>query len=643
MREKSRERGKGSSFGSGGGFSGFSSRISDRSSRVFETRGRKICLSSSDRFKDAAFRISVSSAGVEHYIFLDETLLRWVREKLQKALGNGWKLGKGMVKRSGSRALLLGSFTLNNVCFLRMLEVCGNGRRFFVALPADDGRTGWSSWLRVVDNALSGDRGKDSLVVGGGRSFADVVGRGSIENHNSVLVESSIPGKTRIVIKEPGLDKRLNYLKSWVVVNFNLGSRGFVVWSEFRKWMFRWWGVKEFWESRLLGDDSWIVDCGSEEAVDKIVNKGDWFFRGANVEVRRWFPAAGRLNLLGLQGVGWVQVFGVPVHARSEDVFREIGDVCGGFIQGQNTRFSAIRLKVRLGSPVPDSITLNILGVDFELKILVEPLFPPLIMPMTASTSAQAREEDARDEVGCPSALEAAARVGSGAEEMLAGPVSFGPCFKPFNWSEIKEGGSASSSWINGPAESIDATLVKFITSKPLSVDETNSFLQRDPFFLPSQPNFGPSVFSGSSTVAGSECPREDAGNLPLGEALLPSSLFECSSDSTGDLDSDSDISFRKEDSPTFSAPDSDEAEQEAILAKGIQLAHLLDLSVNGSTVEACNKIKETSIKVFQRLAKSALISKRERELRRLKWNISETDPVSIRDSRYDSSTLHET
>ncbi|CAN1218536.1 hypothetical protein LINPERPRIM_LOCUS1349, partial [Linum perenne] len=413
-----------------------SSRISDRSLRVFETRGRKICLSSSDRFKDAAFRISVSSAGVEHYIFLDETLLRWVREVLQKALGNGWKLGKGLVKRSGSRALLLGSFTLNNVCFLRMLE-------------ATEGRTLWL--LGMVAPSL--------------------------------------------------------------------------MW--------------------LLGDDSWIVDCGSEEAVDKIVNKGDWFFRGANVEVRRWFPAAGRLNLLGLQGVGWVQVFGVLVHARSEDVFRDIRNVCGGFIQGQDTGFSAIRLKVRLGSPVPDSITLNILGVDFELKILVEPLFPvpadtgkaPLIMPMTASTSAQPREEDARDEVGCPSTLEAAARVGSGAEEMLAGPVSFGPCFKPFNWSEIKEGGSASASWINGPAESIDETLVKFIASKPLSVDESNSFLQRDPFFLPSQPNFGPSVFSGSSTVAGSECPREDVGNLPLGEALLPSSLFECSSDSISDLD----------------------------------------------------------------------------------------------------------
>ncbi|CAN1139626.1 hypothetical protein LINPERHAP2_LOCUS11385 [Linum perenne] len=96
-------------------------------------------------------------------------------------------------------------------------------------------------------------------------------------------------------------------------------------------------GIKEGWEEKLLGDDSWIVDCGSKAMVEEIVKRGEWFFRG---------------------GKEW----------RSEVVFRDLGDACGGYLDGQDNDFATVRLKVMIGRPVSTPIFLRVRGVVFEFK-----------------------------------------------------------------------------------------------------------------------------------------------------------------------------------------------------------------------------------------------------------------------------------
>ncbi|CAN1254584.1 hypothetical protein LINPERPRIM_LOCUS8696 [Linum perenne] len=41
--------------------------------------------------------------GKEHFVFMDSSLLRWVRDVLQESLQKGWKLGKEVSESSGSR------------------------------------------------------------------------------------------------------------------------------------------------------------------------------------------------------------------------------------------------------------------------------------------------------------------------------------------------------------------------------------------------------------------------------------------------------------------------------------------------------------------------------------------------------------
>ncbi|CAN1181820.1 hypothetical protein LINPERHAP2_LOCUS35634, partial [Linum perenne] len=352
-------------------------RTKDRSLRTIKVRGREIQISSSGVFAGADFRISVSFLGSSHFIFLDIFLLKWLKGVLQRAMEDGWKLGKGLLMRSGSRVIRIGSFFLKDVWFLRIMEICGNGRRFFILIPMDEMKLGWGFLLKSVQSVLKVR--EDRQISANGSSYVEVLGRGLGVREEKVRADQGLeviwPPSCVLVPSEAEVEARSRRLSCWVMMNLVLGANGFIVWKEFRKWLDRWWGVSSEYEIKLLGDDSWLVECESEEMVSKIVEKGKWFFRGALIEVRRWFSEAGRLNLLEQQGLRWVLAFGIPVHLRDDKVFRLIGDKCGGFVDCQDTGFSAVCLKVRSVGVSPSMVNLMALDESFEVKILEEPSF----------------------------------------------------------------------------------------------------------------------------------------------------------------------------------------------------------------------------------------------------------------------------
>ncbi|CAN1170885.1 hypothetical protein LINPERHAP2_LOCUS29248 [Linum perenne] len=430
MREKSRERGK-RGKGVRGGCErdfGVESRSVDRSLRALEIRGRFVEISSSCRFADAGFRISVSYSGASHFIFLDELLLRWLGNVLQAAMEAGWKFGKGLVKRSGSRAIQVGTFSLKDVLFLRIMEICDLGKRFYVAIPSDPAAMGWSAWLKSIQSVLSGRQSSGGASYLRGCSYAAMVAKklGAPSSSAMVAGESDyvrekvgkVNGITKILVDETGVNRRIESLKCWVVVSFSLGPKDFVAWEEFKVWMRRWWGVASNWTSKRLGDDSWLVECGSEVEVDRIIKDESWFFRGIRVHVQKWWPEAGRQFPASSQKMRWILVFGIPVHLRADSVFREIGERCGGFVECQETGFAAVRLKVKAGKSFPTSILLAARNEEYIIKLLAEPCsFPPMEVEVEAVEAPSAEQSSQRGE----KMTGAAARV-RGAKDKGVGP-----------------------------------------------------------------------------------------------------------------------------------------------------------------------------------------------------------------------------
>ncbi|CAN1120914.1 hypothetical protein LINPERHAP2_LOCUS480 [Linum perenne] len=248
------------------------------------------------------------------------------------------------------------------------MEQCGNGKRFFVAIPADEFQVGWSSWVKSLQSVLSTEKGDGVGILSYKRPFAEVLGR-DLGGQSLVrgaacsqLVVSEVKSSV-IDIFEEEVEARIKRLKKWVSICFNLGTNGFVAWGDFLKWLDRWWGVKESWEKQRLGDDSWLIECESEEAVEKII----------------------------------VHLWSEKVHLRSEKVIREIGRRCGGFIACEETGFSTIHIKVRDEGRSLLSMVLKQGDSCFEVAVVEEPCFgeeaPASCFEVEVPASMTAHEE----------------------------------------------------------------------------------------------------------------------------------------------------------------------------------------------------------------------------------------------------------
>ncbi|CAN1165553.1 hypothetical protein LINPERPRIM_LOCUS33790 [Linum perenne] len=672
MREKSRERRKGAGFGLGkGGFPGFRTRVKDRFLRALKIRGREIDISSTNYLADAEFRISVTFSGSVHFIFMDMVLLKWLGMILQAALEDGWRFGKCLLKRSGSRTLHVGCFTLKDARFLRLMEICGNGKRFFVSIPMDEDKVGWGSWLKTVQSVV--EERKERKVSKVGQSYAEVTGGVigcSVANRSVPLVEgTSIP-----CIEVPegsGFDVKEQRLKRWVVFNFLLGPKDFVSWEDFRRWMWRWWGVGVDREVKLLGDDSWLAECKDESEASKIVKRGSWHFRGVQVEVRLWFPAAGRLNHLETQGLRWVLVFGIPVHFRSEEVFRKIGDSCRGFVDSQDTNFAAVRLKVKSGEALPSSLYLAVKGMRFEIKILEEPGFScPMDVGKRRWESSMAAGTTPEFEAAELLQFGEAARVGWGCGEegdgLFTKPISkernSGGCHKTLNglW-EFGDFGGTSVGSVLGCSFFQEEELLKEMGAKSFGeADVGHEWALSKAFLESSLQNDFQVRGDGGSDLSGPFLIIGEAGGANNEErqrvALVPSYLM----DETGGIREEEDVSdgtsakdlvMSEVDrmlvlglgaeigDEEFSVSTSGNNDLETIEAMGQSLAKLFDLSLEGSKEAALEEVERVTKEVLHRRALSVPKSKQDLELRRINWRMVEMSQVgSARRSRYVSS-----
>ncbi|CAN1189489.1 hypothetical protein LINPERPRIM_LOCUS24511 [Linum perenne] len=93
------------------------------------------------------------------------------------------------------------------------------------------------------------------------------------------------------------------------------------------------WGVQAAAKIWSLEDDVWLLECESLEAVRRVIALNRCRFGSVRIFLDNWTAGAGRSSCLEDQGLEWVVVRGIPLHLRSEELFRRIGELCGGFVE----------------------------------------------------------------------------------------------------------------------------------------------------------------------------------------------------------------------------------------------------------------------------------------------------------------------
>ncbi|CAN1815184.1 hypothetical protein LINPERHAP1_LOCUS27350 [Linum perenne] len=120
------------------------------------------------------------------------------------------------------------------------------------------------------------------------------------------------------------------------------------------------WGIPSEAKICCLEDDLWLVECPSKLVVDRIISLNRCFYGSSRLFLDRWTIEAGRSAVMEKQRLPWVLIQGIPLHLRSFDLFRAIGERCGGFIDFDDRLcpLNSVRIKIEVSKSIPKEVQL---------------------------------------------------------------------------------------------------------------------------------------------------------------------------------------------------------------------------------------------------------------------------------------------
>ncbi|CAN1780110.1 hypothetical protein LINPERHAP1_LOCUS14992 [Linum perenne] len=158
------------------------------------------------------------------------------------------------------------------------------------------------------------------------------------------------------------------FLESCVIFRFSHHET--VNWISFRRWAQLNWGIPHESFLHKLGDGLWLLSCGSKTKVDRILAIKRWTFDGHPLLLDKWIPMAGRSNVLINDDIVWVTARGIPLHLRSTDLFRQLGEACGKFLGFEyGDSLSSVRLKVKLIGALPEEVPICFENTVYPVSI----------------------------------------------------------------------------------------------------------------------------------------------------------------------------------------------------------------------------------------------------------------------------------
>ncbi|CAN1177791.1 hypothetical protein LINPERHAP2_LOCUS33312 [Linum perenne] len=346
-----------------GGFS-----VLDQDSGDVQIKDSWISFSDSSGRFGSDFKLVVSKNSASHFIFLEAAQVQWLEGVLKVARDGKWFFPRGCLLDSSRRRIVVARFKVKGEPILRISECCAKEKVFFVDIPSDAPTGAWSSFLNLVQK-LGGGRGQPKVVTDA-RSFAEAVGsRGLPEKGRCAL--TMVDDEPKISVSEEGLKERLGFLEKCLVIRF-VGEEE-VVWPVFRSWIQRFWGIPL--ESLIypMGDALWLLVCSSAQEVNRIIALKRTKFGKLGLRLDAWIKAAGRSSVLLDSGVAWVTIRGIPLHLRSNELMKSLGEACGGFLASSRSNdLSSFRIKVKLQGKLPKTIPVHSGSEVFPVCVEVE-------------------------------------------------------------------------------------------------------------------------------------------------------------------------------------------------------------------------------------------------------------------------------
>ncbi|RVW42422.1 hypothetical protein CK203_070908 [Vitis vinifera] len=101
----------------------------------------------------------------------------------------------------------------------------------------------------------------------------------------------------------------------------------------FKNWGKRSWNLRKGIKVMKLGEPFFLLEFEDEGEAERVLNRGTRRFKDRLLHLERWNEEAGCLQVGSQTKEVWVRVVGLPLHCWSEEMFKSIGDCCGGLVE----------------------------------------------------------------------------------------------------------------------------------------------------------------------------------------------------------------------------------------------------------------------------------------------------------------------
>ncbi|CAI0433057.1 unnamed protein product, partial [Linum tenue] len=207
------------------------------------------------------------------------------------------------------------------------------------------------------------------------KSYADVVRGGGFYGVGSCSIVQDSSG-IFIRVGQEGVSERSGTLERCLVIRFQ--SVGHEVFSRdqlsgFRRWAEKTWASDSNFGLEELDDGRWLLICPSLRELMRINSLAGHQFKNFLVSTYLWKEideGAPRLD-----DACWMLVFGIPLHLKSVNLIRTIGEFCGNLldIDWNSWASSCVRMKVIAKGSTSSSIPLVYEDQWFTVDVKVLP------------------------------------------------------------------------------------------------------------------------------------------------------------------------------------------------------------------------------------------------------------------------------
>ena len=283
------------------------------------------------------------SKGVSSWIRFREASLRCLldgveaccREVYNSVWASGWEEGNRKY-RLEHRLNGAGRFIF---CSVRDID----SKKYSIIVPEGKGQSfGWnSSAERLRDlgvtplGGLQGPKGSEDLLRAKGGSKVQWREKGvELKTYADVVRKS--PGRVGqsvwIEVGEGVVRGRIEQMSQCLVGWWGPSSAPCPEVEYVRSWAPKHWALKGNLRVATLGRGLLLFDFELPSEAERVLARGLRNFKENVIVLERWNPEVRCLCKEPIAKEVWVRVIGLPLHLRSMEVFKRIGDECGGFI-----------------------------------------------------------------------------------------------------------------------------------------------------------------------------------------------------------------------------------------------------------------------------------------------------------------------